>query len=205
MSQKYPEWYELPRERWRINPDIPWERDSQRQKVYNAEDYTKYRINSELKSNLYIFSSIEEVQRFVDKLTASAWIRKRYGLHKIVVKNTGGTWARGGLSGCIRLPFRNKWSHNIMVILHELSHCIGKRGIGACHGRFFARSFLELVGHVLGSGARKILKEEFKNHRVKYTPRKQFSPEAQKALKERGKKLYQGLQEQKAAKISANI
>lgn len=186
MSQKYPEWYELPAKRWRNNPDKLFENDSQRQKLYDAEHYVTQVIEKlEAKSAYpFEFNSIEEVQKFVNKLTSSVWFRKRWGNHQIRVYNTSGTWARGNSFGYIKLPFRNRWSRSILVILHEISHCIRKHGSGTDHGRFFARTLLELVEHVVGKRAAKILKEAFKRGRVKYLPKRELSEETREKLRQ---------------------
>jgi len=181
MSQEYIPWYELPAKRWKNNPDQLFENDSQRQKLYDAENFARHQLDK----GAFEFSSIEEVQKFTDKLTSSAWFKRRWGNHKIRVYNeTRGTWARGNSRGFIRLPFRNDWCHNIIVILHELSHVVRKHDSGGWHGRFFARTLLELVEHVVGYEAAKILKESFRRGRVKYLPKRELSEETREKLRQ---------------------
>lgn len=180
MSEKYPDWYELPKERWKDHLNYGY-RDSQRQKLYDAESCTRH----EIKESNIKFSSIEEIQKFTDKLVSSAWIKKRFKnviAIKVIQQNKGRTaYAQ---FGNIHLP---KWSWNMIVVLHEISHILHKRSPipGTSHGRFFARCFLELVGHVMGLEVKKVLKKYYKIERVKYTPRRQITDEDRQARRER--------------------
>ena len=94
MNQKQIPWYELPPKRWRNKSDQYLEQDSQRQKLYDAETYAIKRMQLEFEEGIKEFSSLEEIQKFVDKLTTSAWFRRRWVHYKVVVWNTRGTWAR---------------------------------------------------------------------------------------------------------------
>lgn len=182
MSEKYPEWFELPAKRWKNNPESYWERDSQRQKLYDAESYAGYKMN---KQNLNPkFTSIEEIQKFTDKLISSAWFKRRWGEHSIEIVQQNRGRAAYARFNRIHLP---KWAWISMIVLHEITHIAGSRktSSGASHSRFFARTFLELVDHVLGPKAKKILREEFKRERVKYTPKYQLTNKDRQARRER--------------------
>jgi len=187
MSEKYLNWYELDEKRWRNDPR-PGHfsfRDSQRQRLYDAEKPAHYLMEEQ---NLNpSFSSIEEIQQFVDKLISSAWLKKRFkytdGWKINIVKgrcNSNSAYVQY-MTNSITLPM---WAWNKMIILHELSHFIARKYEGA-HGRFFARAYLELIGHVLGPDARKILKEQYRKHGVKYTPKKQLTEKDRQARRER--------------------
>lgn len=178
MSHKYLEWFQLPRNRW--IKDTPFERDSQKQKLYDAEGMTKWKINPQ---NLNPrFNSIEEIQRFVNKLTSSAWFKRRWGDRNIIVVELNRGYTAYARFSSIHLP---RWAWNSTVVLHEVAHIATGHNRGPSHGRFFARTFLELVGHILGPEVRKILKEEYKKYRVKYVPNYQLTDEDRQARKER--------------------
>jgi len=181
MNQKAIAWYELPPERWRNNSDQYLENDSQRQKVYDVEYAAGGTIQITLDGNK-LFSSLEEIQKFVDKLTASSWFIKRFGQHSIKVENKTGRGAHAQIcSSTIRF---SKHSRRMMIVLHEVAHIAKKLGAGSHHGRFFARTFLELVEHIIGKEAAKILKGAFKKGRVKYLPKRQLSEETREKLRQ---------------------
>lgn len=66
------QWYKLPAKRWQEHNgegDHSW-RDSQKQKLYDAEQILRYHfkeINTE-------FKSIKEIEYYVGQLLKSAWI-----------------------------------------------------------------------------------------------------------------------------------
>ena len=183
MSEKYLQWYEIPEKRWRNDPESGYRsfRDSQRQKLYNAESCARGKMQI-LKLNPS-FPSIEEIQKFVNKLISSTWFIKRFG-DNVVCKvihakpNQQNAYAK---FLHISLPC---WAWNKIVVLHELIHIITK-GYEGAHGRFFARALLELTEHILGHEARVILKKEYKRYNVKHTPKKQLTDEDRKARRER--------------------
>lgn len=182
MNRKNLAWFELPPERWRDNLYMV---DSQKQKLYDAESMAKFRIVNDLttvKIKYVLFYSIEEIQRFVDKLASSAWFKRRWGSLKITVKEKNGHTATANYS-VIKLP---RWAWNAVVVLHEVAHTAKKRnqGGGSGHGRYFARTFLELTEHVLGKDTAKVLKEEFKRHNVKYLPKRDLSEETREKLRQ---------------------
>jgi len=158
-----------------------WENDTQRQKLYDAEQHAGVRIRTEL-DEIEVLSSIENIQKFVNKLTVSAWFRKRFGQHFITVKSKRGYGASAQLcSNTIRF---SKYSRSMIIVLHEIAHIVKKPGAGGAHGRFFARTLIELVEHVVGKGAAKILKEHFKEGRVKYLPKRELSEETREKLRQ---------------------
>lgn len=179
MSQEYLEWYELPAKRWKSDPKSYWEKDSQRQKLYDAESSAKV-WDSDLAKN---FSSIEEIQKFVNKLISSAWFKKRFGQTSIAVKSKAGFGADacGKTTGLIRFSL---YSRSMLTVLHEVAHIIKKSGAGGSHGRFFARTLLELVEHIVGIEAARMLKKKFKQERVKYLPRRELSAETREKMRQ---------------------
>jgi len=178
-QQKQLPWYELPEKRWRNDLKYRSFRDSQRQKLYNAESIVKYKMGE---SNTK-FSSIEEIQKFTNKLVSSAWIKKRFKkqneIHVILLKK-GTPYAQ--YNG-IYLPLL---SWNMLVVLHEISHVLHRHGLipGVSHGRYFARIYLELVGHIMGPDVMKMLKEQYKIYKVKYLPKRELSEETREKLRQ---------------------
>jgi putative metallohydrolase (TIGR04338 family) len=154
-------------------------RDSQRTRLYTAERVIRKQGRT--------FDSIEEIQAYVDRLTASAWWKRRYPERKITVvpKHHGAATAWSWRSR-IEMP---RWSWCEAVVLHEVAHIATDRKYGssaAAHGREYARTFLELVRHKMGKDAGADLKASFTEHRVKHSlPRKPMSEEQRAAAAER--------------------
>lgn len=75
---------------------------------------------------------------------------------------------------------------NEMICLHELAHavCQYEFGNGVKHHWQFCMVYLKLVGNVMGVEARNILRQSFKDHKVKYT-----KPRAKKELSEEQKEV----------------
>jgi len=177
MSKQYPEWYKLPAERWRNNTDQWLERDSQRQKLYDAEAIAMVFTPPFQKK----FSSLEEIQKYVDKFTKSSWFRKRFGQHSIMVKRKKHGASARRMGSTIWLS-ESYW--NMISVLHEVAHIVKEPGAGSAHGRFFARTLLEFTNHVCGKEAASALKEQFKEKRVKYLPRRVVTEEARERLRQ---------------------
>ncbi len=179
MSQKYPEWYELPAERWRNSPNSFCERDSQRQKLYDAQFFARCSCNSLCED----FSSLRKIQEFVDSLIVSIWFRKRFGYQPLIIVKSKRGYGADTHRGSSTIRFSKSW-RNMLTVLHEVAHIVRKPGTGSNHGRFFARTLLELVNHVVGEEAAKILKKEFKSGRVKYLPKRELSEETREKLRQ---------------------
>ena len=178
MSKQYPEWYELPSERWRNNDDQWLEQDSQKQKLYDAEA-SAFVWDAAFQKR---FSSIEEIQKYIDKFTRSAWFRKRFGQHSILVKCRKGYGASARrMDSTVRFS-EHCW--NMISVLHEVAHIVKEPGAGSAHGRYYARTLLEFVNHVCGKEAADTLKKEFKKYRVKYLPKRVVSEEAREKLRQ---------------------
>lgn len=156
-------------------------RDSQFSKYFAAEeevfDYAGGRQ----------FESIAEIQVYVTKLVRSAWWKRRYPAGPILVqaKHHGAATASSYFS-TISLP---RWAWYEAVVLHEVCHIATDRAYSRyipAHGRHFAKTYLDLIGHKLGIEYRRALKAAFVKHRVKHSlPRKPMSEEQRKAAAER--------------------
>jgi len=159
-------------------------RDTQRQKVYNAENFLQRRGPR--------YETVAEMQVYVDKLVASAWFRRRWP------RTAGGGIevrdGRGRSRACattdwaqriIKMP---RWSRSKSVVLHEVAHHCADEAHGvrdvAAHGWQFAATLLELVTHEMGVEAGKGLKESYKAKKVRHKAPRKRRPltEAEKAV-----------------------
>lgn len=134
-------------------------RDNQKQRLYNAEDKFCYQTPR--------LETVKEMQAYVDKLTGSAWWKRRWPhVHHIEVKDgRGRRRANGSSSGrYIKMP---KWCRHEMIVLHEISHVVAPRR-EASHGPGFVRIYAELIGHKLGADMRRAFLASCKANRVKY-------------------------------------
>jgi len=190
MSKKYPEWFEIPISKWYDSPTTKMSaRDSQRQKLYDAE----YNISIKLKIQKRnpSFNSIEEIQKFVTKLTSSKWFTKRWDLEANYISHVIVKPLTRKSSNMIAYAHFNKIyftpeAMNTQIVLHELAHIITPCSFKiASHGRYFVKTYLELIKHILGPEAHKIFIQEFKRWRVKYSRKHQLSPEDRKARRKR--------------------
>lgn len=188
MTKKNPEWFELGTSCWAETKEDGYRsfRDSQRQKLYDAE----YRFALMMWPGMGdrpTFKSIKEIQEFADKFMKSAWVHRRFGHQRPVIirehANLCDAW-RGDRS--IRLA---KWGWCISIVLHELCHILVPGNFGNPHGRFFCRLFLEVIEHKLGSRARKLLKKQYQFYGVKHSSKPQYSEEAKLKMKLRGQEL----------------
>jgi len=153
------------------------QRDSQRAKVYKAE-------NAVMKPHVTPLPTMADVEGFVRKVWTSqrvmeAWPRaagRHSGWSGFIPKVKDGrgrrnSCANGGMSISIVLPHRNDW-----IVCHELAHIVIHRELGwnvAGHGWQFCSVYLKLVLWFMGREAHDALKKSFKLHKVKfYPPRK---------------------------------
>lgn len=187
MSIKNPNWYELPKARWeeRANTGERTWRDSQKQKLYDAEN-TFRRRNKDINKE---FDSIAEIERYANKWLSSAWVVRRWGKqsHIKIVEISGDIAHSHRGKDQIELP--RAWAWNEIVLLHELCHIVHDYNGGTSHGRYFARSFLEAIAHVFGSEFKKELRRLYIVHGVKCTPRPVYSDEAKAKMTARGLKI----------------
>ncbi len=157
------------------------ERDSQRKKVYRAEEV--------LKPYAKPLKSVADVEDFIEDV----WSRKRIqdafpfsvrNRSMPVVKDGRGTRIARGGSSHINIPL---WARDTRVVIHEMTHTITVRISydAPGHGWLFCQNLLIMTLHLMGRKAHDELKASFKQHRVRYTkPRvgKPLSPERRAAL-----------------------
>jgi len=95
MSEKNPNWYELPKSRWeeKTNQGERTWWDSQRKKLYRAEN--AFRNNDRV--TFQQFASLVEAQKYADKFLTSAWVVQRWGEQapvKVKCTSVGDAWYR---------------------------------------------------------------------------------------------------------------
>lgn len=166
-------------------------RDSQRQKVYDAE----YSLRDSM--SVRKFKDVADAQKFIDRIERSSWFAKTFPnvkRHVKVVYKGGSRWALGGF-GKIELPRQGwYWAGNSIVVLHELAHNLTPDAVGlgmcqgigdsrcgwhntpntheitarpAAHGPEFTRIFLDLVRRFVGKEVYEELKTQYRARRVK--------------------------------------
>lgn len=166
---------------------MPRERDSQRQKLYNAEDF----LRTEGKK----MPTVPEIEAYVQDLVSSAWFRKRYPslAHTGIKVGDGRRRSTACASWLRRQISMPKWSRVESIVLHEVAHLCTNEIHGtlvASHGWQFASILVELVQHQMGKRAADGLKESFRNHRVRYTaPRKRQSTMTPEERQKRSERL----------------
>ena len=140
-------------------------KDSERQKTYEAE--WRYQANH---GSGREFTDINEVQKYVDKITKSKTysklvaegsnIERLFTNNRVKVatkyRNTGRGTAGRATQGHITLD--TKVGMNEYTVLRELAHCVGHWH----HGRSFRRCLLKLVSRFMSAADAQFLKEEFK-------------------------------------------
>lgn len=154
-------------------------RDPQLHRPYDSQRSRLYKAEGVISTQGQRFTTVEEMQAYVDKLTASAWWKRRFFRRRIHVRpGLGHRRATGSSFGVVQMPV---WARCEAVLLHEVAHVVtlDAQGMSApYHGREFARVFLDLVRHQLGEESWRVLRDSFKVNRVKHTkPRVPMSAE----------------------------
>lgn len=173
-------WYELPAERWRDAKHNRWcQRDSQKQKLYDAQSIAKVMHPLFKEKQL---ASLEAIQRYVNRFTKLTWFKTRFGEHHITVKKKKGSGADARKWGeIIRFSEHHR---TIFTVLHEIAHIVHKDKAGSAHGRFYARTLIELIEHEFGKEATGILKRVFRKGKVKYSPKRVLSEKTREKLRQ---------------------
>jgi len=176
-------------------------RDSQRTKVYKAEDSALIPLRRPL-------DGIDEAIELAHRTMLRAGIRSRYGYAansvswpvNITASKGGRSW--GGRESIALGKHAGFTDH---ILLHELAHTIharitamvkrqlrfgknlyGTRTIelagGAAHGWQFCQVYLDLVWFGMGRDAYEALKASFKRDKVKWHKPKELTPEQRQQL-----------------------
>jgi putative metallohydrolase (TIGR04338 family) len=137
---------------------MPPYRDYQRGRVY-AADQCLYEHGRE-------FSSLGEVQTYVDDIRSGRWFRKRWPTSRSIKVQTGrsnrkSAEAIGDVDGLILLP-PDFWIE--FYVLHEMSHLCTAMEFGDLvpgHGAEFCSIYLELVRRQMGNFCWRLLRDNF--------------------------------------------
>lgn len=164
------EWYDQPHWRWRedrddLNKEL--EQDRQKTKAYKAESFQHQEAGSK-------FSSVEEAQAYLDQIVSSNYFRNRWGyVRHVEVQAKSHGHANGEFSAdgrCrVLLP---AWAMVDWVLLHETAHALTPPETGGGHGRFWARSYLELVSFAVSREQGFKLKSAFQRGGVSFSPKR---------------------------------
>jgi putative metallohydrolase (TIGR04338 family) len=177
-------------------------RDSQRSKVYRAE-------NAAFKGSPIDVPEIKDIEDYIAHICSLGRVRESFPelISRSIFVGDGRARRRPcANSSGIYMPrhARQKW-----IVLHELSHTIVRRRHGvvkaAGHGWQFAETYLLLVRHVMGVDAHDRLKAQFKEHRVRFREpkkRRELSEEQRQALRER---LYEARQKRRIERYHAEL
>lgn len=139
------------------------------------------------------FTSVEEMQRFVDDLRETWWWKMRFPMvHRIEVgaapKNGGGSV--GGFfpdKGAGRVEMMKEAGHWCeRILLHEISHVFAAAAYDSkAHDPQFARTYIDLVSLVMGEPAYTTLYNSFVDADI------QFDYEPKPSPLERAKRMPQ--------------
>lgn len=156
------------------------ERDTQRTRVYQAEDFARTLFTRAAQHNSRTidffgapltlppearFSGVESVQRYVDEVLAMPVVTARWPhAGPVRVRARRGTTAAHYGSGVIAIPEHRPgmWSLRELTVLHELVHHLAPDG--AAHGPGFVSTFCDLAGAVMGPEAGYVLRVLFSHH-----------------------------------------
>ncbi|MFI8971598.1 TIGR04338 family metallohydrolase [Nocardia asteroides] len=165
-------------------------RDSQRAKVYDAEQLVRgvfdraqefgHRTVEVYGSQLTLpverrFASVESVQTYVDRVLALNWVRAQWDRAGVPVR----VRARAGAAAAhyepaeavLAVPLHTgatAWALRELVILHELAHHLAPVPDEAAHGPEFCTRYAELVDGVIGPEAALLIRASFAGCGVRF-------------------------------------
>lgn len=166
---------------------MPRPRDSQRSKVYAAEDAAFPRILGLARLDL------NEMQRIVDKVCSSKLVQRKYPRAKHAPLVTDGRARRSAAydhwRNQVKMP---TWARTKSALLHELAHALTYQKGEAGHGWRFCECYLYLVRVYMSKGAEETLRAEFKARKVKFKPprTRRMTDEQRLAASERMKAMH---------------
>ncbi|MGU3498193.1 TIGR04338 family metallohydrolase [Mycobacterium sp. C31M] len=147
-------------------------RDTQRAKVYAAEDFVRTLFErADGRGSLDFFGttltlppearfgSVDAVRGYVEQVLAMPAVRQRWPqAGTCAVRSRRGVTAAHYESGTIAVPDRHTtWALRELVVLHELAHHLAGAGVPA-HGREYVATMVELAGCVMGPEAGHVLR-----------------------------------------------
>jgi len=152
------------------------ERDSQKQKLYDAEaEVFGYRGESMGRN----FGTIKNTRDFIEKeIFQDTWFRACFGNHSKVydmeINQTWGSRSRYYVGSRNEMRISSDRGFYEKTILHELSHCLVPPKCFAPHGPLFAAIYLSLVSKFMGNNKAQELAKQFLLNKVKFTPFNEF-------------------------------
>lgn len=163
-------------------------KDLQRQRVYNAE----HRVFNENALGIIRFKTLDDIERYVKRVTDSEIWKARGGPAKVPVrlKRPNAVKSHASSDGSISIERNQANSH---IILHELAHILA--GVDKGHGPEYCDCYLALIREFIGNHTADKLQATFLDHQVEIRPGKPVLSYAQavKATKqqERPKEVNQ--------------
>jgi hypothetical protein len=167
------------------------DRDSQRSKLYLAED-----IMDEFDCGTAEAMSWNELIEKIAEIINNTWFRRKFGnlfCETDLQIHTGHKRQNMAYAfGTDELSFPPNF-RNLPLILHELTHIIMERLTWVVafrkpynvHGRMFSFIYLELVKKFIGKKEHDLLKKSYKEHGVKFQNRRLLTSSQKKVLRER--------------------
>lgn len=147
-------------------------RDSQRQKVYDAEQTAYNDTRGELDAR-YDVGGLDGAQTLINRVFSSGFLRDLY----VVPFNEAPLAVRGHGKrerGCYRASKNEihlpEWTQQNWYVLHECAHALTRHYGGAAHDWRFAKCYLDLVRVYMSRAYADRLERAFKLHRVRYKP-----------------------------------
>lgn len=135
-------------------------RDSQRRKFWTAK--------IALDPYTHSFESLEDTEKFIKKVTHSAWFKRRYSTPTVVVTD-GRRRRRFGVSRqhniwTFKLPVHTRTNSTALILISYTVLPLNS----AWHGREFTKAYLELTQKYIGEDAAEALKKAYVENRVRY-------------------------------------
>ena len=134
-------------------------RDFQKSRVYHAERLMREMLQDGSEAIVFgsritlpvqgKFSTPEAVQGYVDRVLSHPAVVAEYGQTAIRVRKRKGVTKAVYHLGVIAVP-DDKWALNESVVLHEIAHHFAR---GERHGPGFTKTYLSLIGLVMGPEA----------------------------------------------------
>jgi putative metallohydrolase (TIGR04338 family) len=163
-------------------------RDSQRQRLYDAEDYVRLMLDTADRigsrtvnihgSKIVLpierkFADLDSVKLYIDRVLDLSQIRRAFPIrsrHEINVRfRKGSKKAHYEYPGVIAVnipPHRQGWAMREIVVLHEVAHHLAQSG----HDEMFAGAFTFLVSEIIGPEVAFLLQDSFRIHGVQWSP-----------------------------------
>lgn len=135
-------------------------KDSEKSKVYAAENLFQ-REHQAVNKN---FASLEEAERYMNRVLASKTWQKISNVRKIELRQMrNGHNANAGLASYGSITLSPTFGFNSYVLLHEMAHCAGHMH----HDVSFRTTLVKLVSRFLSAKDGEALKKCFKENGLK--------------------------------------